>query len=232
MATIESQLTPGEKAILTTRLESFPSPMILEIGTYMGGGSTLTFLEALKAKGGGRLFGVEASASVFAQMKENIRSVDPDYFRFFEPIHGYSQQVIPDLLLKIGHFDVAFLDGGNNPREQIEEFHLLEQSIPVGGLLFSHDANLRKGAWLVPYLQELDNWHTTVHQASEEGLLEARKSAPEPSPESRARAERLLQVKQRSPIEFATQFFPSSFKGLILRLLPYGLRRRIGEGRR
>ena len=113
MATIESQLTPGEKAILTARLESFPSPMILEIGTYMGGGSTLTFLAALKAKGGGRLFGVEASVSVFAQMKENIRSVDPDYFRFFEPIHGYSQQVIPDLLLKIGHFDVAFLDGGN-----------------------------------------------------------------------------------------------------------------------
>ncbi len=232
MAAIESQLTAGEKSILAARLAPMPAPVILEIGTYMGGGSTLTFLETLKAKGAGRLYGVEASAAVFARMNENIRSVDPDYFRFFEPVHGYSQQVIPELLKEVVQFDVAFLDGGNNPREQIEEFHLLEACIPVGGLLFSHDANLRKGAWLVPYLQEFDNWKTEVHQASEEGMLEARKTAPEPSRESRMRAARVLRAKQRSMIEMATRLFPSSFKGLVLTLLPYKLRRRIGEGRR
>jgi hypothetical protein len=36
----------------------------------------------------------------------------------------------------------------------------------------------------------------------------------------------------RTPVEVATQFFPSSFKGAILSLIPYKLRRRLGEGRR
>jgi predicted O-methyltransferase YrrM len=175
MNTIESQLHPMEKRIFSNRVATIPNPTILEIGTYKGGGSTLTFLEALKHQNSGRLIGIEADPDVFAEMKANIASVDPGYFAFFEPIIGFSQSVIPGLLTKYSRFDLVFLDGGNNPREQIEEFELLKDAIPVGGFLFSHDANLRKGHWLVPYLSELDNWRVTIHQASEEGLLEAEK---------------------------------------------------------
>jgi predicted O-methyltransferase YrrM len=232
METIESQLSPSEKAILRKAVEKFVSPQILEIGTYKGGGSTLTFLDAIKSKGHGRLIGVEASGEVFEEMKGNIESVDPDYFRFFEAIEGFSQKVMPEILKKISAFDIVFLDGGNNPREQIEEFELIKSAVPVGGYLFTHDANLRKGRWLVPYLLELDNWRTTVHQVSEEGLLEAEKLADSPSAQSSARAARRLQRCMRSPVEVATQFFPSSFKGAILSLMPYKLRRRLGEGRR
>jgi predicted O-methyltransferase YrrM len=231
MKTIESQLSPSEKAILGQVVEKFASPRILEIGTYKGGGSTLTFLEAIKSKGRGSLIGVEASAAVFSEMKENIESVDPDYFRFFEAIEGFSQQVIPEILTKVSSFDIVFLDGGNNPREQIEEFELIKNSIPVGGHLFSHDANLRKGRWLVPYLLEFDNWRTTVHQVSEEGLLEAVKLDESPSAQSSARATQCLQRCMRSPVEVATRFFPSHLKGAVLSLMPYKLRRRLGEGR-
>ena len=232
MNVIESQFSPSEKAIIKQAVEKFTSPRILEIGTYKGGGSTLAFLEALKSKGDGRLIGVEASAAVFSEMKANIESVDPDYFRFFEAIEGFSQQVIPEILKKVSVFDIVFLDGGNNPREQIEEFELIKDAIPVGGYLFSHDANLRKGRWFVPYLLELDNWRTTVHQVSEEGLLEAVKLADSASAESLAQADRRLQRCMRSPVEVATRFFPSSFKGAVLRLMPRKLRRRLGEGRR
>lgn len=232
MKNIESQLSQSEKAILRRAVETFASPRILEIGTYKGGGSTLTFLEAIKSKGNGSLIGVEASAAVFAEMKANIESVDPDYYRFFEAIEGFSQQVIPEILKKVSAFDIVFMDGGNNPREQIEEFELIKDAIPIGGYLFSHDANLRKGRWFVPYLLELDNWRATVHQVSEEGLLEAVKSADSPSAESSARATRCLQRCMRSPIEVATRFFPSSFKGAVLSLMPIKLRRRLGEGRR
>jgi predicted O-methyltransferase YrrM len=232
MSAIESQLSPSEKAILKQAVEAFTSPRILEIGTYKGGGSTLAFLEAIKCRGNGSLIGVEASAAVFSEMKANIESVDPDYFRYFEAIEGFSQQVIPEILTRVSAFDIVFLDGGNNPREQIEEFELIKNAIPVRGYLFSHDANLRKGRWFVPYLLELDNWQTTVHQVSEEGLLEAVKLADSPSAESSARAARCLQRCMRSPVEVATRFFPSSFKGAALRLMPYKLRRRLGEGRR
>jgi predicted O-methyltransferase YrrM len=232
MNKIESQLHPNEKEILRNRLATIPSPTILEIGTYKGGGSTLTFLEALKLKGAGKLIGIEANPSVFAEMKANIASVDPGYFTFFEAISGFSQKAIPDLLITYAQFDLAFLDGGNNPREQIEEFELLKEAIPVGGFIFSHDANLRKGHWLAPYLSELDNWRVIIHQASEEGLLEAEKVAETPSTESLNRARSVLRRRMRSPVEIATLLFPSSFKGLVLSLLPLKIRRRIGEGRK
>jgi predicted O-methyltransferase YrrM len=232
MTAIESQLHPGEKDILRGKLLAMPKPTILEIGTYKGGGSTLTFLEALKRKGFGKLIGIEADPDVFAEMKANIVSVDPGYFAFFEPISGFSQRVIPGLLTRHPHFDLAFLDGGNNPREQIEEFELLKNAIPVGGFLFSHDANLRKGHWLVPYLFELDNWRVTIHQASVEGLLEAEKVGEAPSTESLQRARSVLRRRMLSPVEIATLLFPSSFKGFVLKLLPLKIRRRIGEGRK
>lgn len=232
MKAIESQLSTSEKAILRRAVEAFDSPRILEIGTYKGGGSTLTFLEAIKSRGRGSLIGVEASAAIFSEMKANIEAADPDYLRFFEAIEGFSQQVIPEILTKVSAFDIVFLDGGNNPREQVEEFELIKDAIPVGGYLFSHDANLRKGQWFIPYILELDNWRTTVHQVSEEGLLEAQKLADSPSAPSSAKATQRLQRSMRSPIEFATRIFPSSFKGIVLSLMPYKLRRRLGEGRR
>lgn len=231
MLTIESQLHPEEKDILSSTLLTIPKPNVLEIGTYKGGGSTLTFLEGLKRKNSGRLIGIEADPDVFAEMKANIASVDPGYFDFFEPISGFSQNVIPGLLKRYPHFDLAFLDGGNNPREQIEEFELLKDAIPVGGYLFSHDANLRKGHWLVPYLSNLDNWCVAIHQASEQGLLEAKKIGETPSPASLTKARNVLRRKMRSPVELATLVFPSSFKGFVLKLLPLKMRRRIGEGR-
>jgi predicted O-methyltransferase YrrM len=232
MTSIESQLHPVEKQILGRRVDAINDPTILEIGTYKGGGSTLTFLETLKRKRSGKLIGIEADPDVFAEMKANIASVDREYFDFFEPISGFSQRVIPEVLTKHPHFDLAFLDGGNNPREQIEEFELLKDAIPVGRFLFSHDANLRKGNWLVPYLTELDNWRVTIHQASEEGLLEAEKIGAAPSPESLRRARRVLRGRMLSLVELATPLFPSSFKGFVLKLLPVKIRRRIGEGRR
>jgi predicted O-methyltransferase YrrM len=232
MIAIESQLHPVEKRIFRERVDSMREPAILEIGTYKGGGSTLTFLEVLKNKGAGKLIGIEADPNVFAEMKANISSVDPEFFAFFEPISGFSQDVIPNLLVTHPQFDLVFLDGGNNPREQIEEFELLKDSIPVGRFLFSHDANLRKGHWLVPYISELDNWRVTIHQASEEGLLEAMKLAATPSPASLQRARSILRGRMLSPVEMATRFFPSSFKGFVLKMLPLKIRRRIGEGRK
>jgi predicted O-methyltransferase YrrM len=232
MNTIESQLHPVERRILSRRVKTLSDAVILEVGTYKGGGSTLTFLEALKRNSSGKLIGIEADPDVFAQMKANIASVDRRLFDFFEPISGFSQDVIPKLLTEYPHFDLAFLDGGNNPREQIEEFELLKDAIPVGGFLFSHDANLRKGHWLVPYLSELDNWRVTIHQASEEGLLEAEKIRTNPSPASSQRARKILWGKMLSPVELSTLLFPSSFKGFVLKLLPLKIRRRIGEGRK
>src|SRR6185436_13026746 len=111
-------------------------------------------------------------------------------------------RVIPEWLAQQTRgfqIDFVFLDGGNNPIEQITEFRLLDPFIPPGAQLMAHDAKLRKGKWLVPYLSRLDNWQCTLHDVSTEGLFHARKIAQSPSPESLGSARSTLLALRLRP---------------------------------
>jgi predicted O-methyltransferase YrrM len=152
----------------------------------------LHFLRALHNLGQGHLWGIEADRSIYDQMLANIRRAGPEAMPRFTALLGFSKQVIPSWLEEQGSnakADVVFLDGGENPMEQISEFKLLANRIPVGGLLLAHDARLRKGKWLWPYLCELNNWQVALHDVSAEGLLSAIKLAPGPSLKSQRAAE-------------------------------------------
>jgi hypothetical protein len=86
-------------------------------------------------------------------MLKNINSAGQEIAARFTPLFGFSQAVIPDFLAKNGKdttIEFVFLDGGDNPMEQITEFQVLRDAMPVGAVLLSHDAKLRKGKWLVP----------------------------------------------------------------------------------
>lgn len=96
----------------------------------------------------------------------------------------------------------------------------------------THDAKLRKGKWLVPYLSALDNWKWELHDVSEEGLFIAKKIAVAPSPEAVRRAESRLRRMRLEPAEVAAALLSSSLAGFILKLVPLKLRRRLAEGRR
>jgi hypothetical protein len=152
----------------------------------------------------------------------------------FTPLFGFSQEVIPRWLDELGpekKVDVAFLDGGNNPGEQIEEFKLLDPRIPIGGQLLAHDAKLRKGKWLVPYLSRLDNWKVQLQDVSEQGLFHAWKVASEPSPRSKRAAAICLFKMRCHPIEIAAAILPSNVCGFVLRLLPRRMAWRLSDGR-
>ena len=126
--------------------------------------------------------------------------------------------------------DLVFLDGGNNPGEQIEEFHLLDPHIPVGGQLMAHDAKMRKGKWLVPYLSLLDNWRLHLYNISEYGLMHATKIAPQPSKTSRRAARAALLRMRCNPVEIAASVLPAKVCGFVLGLLPHRIARRLSEG--
>lgn len=167
-------------------------------------------------------------------MISNLKAGAPDALHSFTPLFGFSQNVIPQWLsdqtpgLEV---DFLFLDGGNNPREQIVEFRLIEEYIPVGGQVMAHDARMRKGKWLVPYLGLLDNWETRVHDFSEQGLLHARKTKSRPSTGSARAARRCLRRAQLQPAELAAWLLPAPFRRLGLSLLPRRLSRRLSDGR-
>ncbi len=233
---IAGQLNPAERDLLTRAVLEAPRPpqVVLEVGTWLGGGSTVHLLRALDRNGAGHLWGIEADATIYERMQANLQSAAPDLLHRFTPLFGYSDQVIPEWLEKLGdgaQVDLVFLDGGDNPLEQITEFHLLAPHIPVGGQLLSHDARLRKGKWLVPYLRLLDNWECQLHEVSAEGFFQCRKLAPLPSPESQRAAAKLLGKLRTDAVELIGRWLPAPVCRFILALLPQGVRAHVSQGR-
>lgn len=234
---IEGQLNATERRLLTEAiLQASPKPRVaVEVGTWLGGGSTLHILRALEENGVGHLWGVEADRSIYERMLANLRAAAPEACKRFTPLFGFSQVVIPQWLREQGRevsVDFVFLDGGNRPLEQIDEFRLLAPHIPVGGQLMAHDAKLRKGKWLVPFLTRLDNWQTQLHDVSTEGLFYARKTAAAPSAASLRAARASLWRLRASPVEIAAAVLPSRVCGFFLRLLPSRLAWRLSDGRK
>jgi predicted O-methyltransferase YrrM len=232
---IEGQLSPGERQLLTDALLNLPvKPQIaIEVGTWLGGGSTLHILRALHQLDSGHLWGVEAYKPIYEKMVANLRAAVPEALDRFTPLFGFSDKVLPEWLAKIpanAEIDFAFLDGGDNPNEQIEEFYLLAPHMKVGGVLMAHDARMRKGKWIVPYVSLLDNWESEVFNLSKEGLFRARKLSSQPSGASRKAAERMLFKMRLQPAELVARFLPSKLCGLVLRTLPKSLVNRLWQG--
>jgi predicted O-methyltransferase YrrM len=233
---IEGQLNSQERGFITNAILNAPvKPRVaLEVGTWLGGGSTLHILRALEQNGTGHLYGIEADSSIYERMVANIRKAAPESASRFTPIFGFSDEAIPKWLAsqpKDLTLDFVFLDGGNNPMEQIIELRLLDKSIPIGGQLASHDARKRKGKFLVPYMQRLDNWETQLHEFSEYGIFYARKIKDYPSETSLQAANGKLRQMRCEPKEIAATVLPSWLCGGILRMLPGRLAKSISDDR-
>jgi predicted O-methyltransferase YrrM len=231
---IEGQLNAAERGFITATILNAPQKpqMAMEVGTWLGGGSTLHILRALEKNGAGHLYGIEAVSSIYQRMIENIQKAAPEATNRFTPVFGYSDEAIPALLGKQPpefKVDFVFLDGGNNPMEQITEFRLLDKHIPVGGQLLAHDARKRKGKFLVPYLRLLDNWETQMHDFSEMGLFYAKKTKLSPSPAALQAAGKKLRQLRLEPKEAVSAILPSWLCVIILKLLPRRLAHSLGE---
>jgi hypothetical protein len=232
---IEGQLNPEERQLLADAiLQVAEAPqVVIEVGTWLGGGSTLTFLQSLGKNGTGHLWGVEADHSIYDRMMANLKAHVPDLLHHFTPLFGFSEKVLPEWIATQPlplRLDVVFLDGGDNPREQMREFEILDPYLPVGARLFAHDAHMRKGKYFVPYLSRLDNWDVCLHDFSDNGLLAARKIATRPSTESARRAKDRVRQIQSSPLEIVARVVPGSLKGFLLRLMPRKLFNRLYRG--
>jgi predicted O-methyltransferase YrrM len=234
--TIEGQLNARERELVVNSIigAAVRPKVAIEVGTWLGGGSTLHILRALERNGEGHLWGVEADRSIYDRMLANLRAAVPEALHRFTPLFGFSQNVIPEWIAgqpKDFRVDFAFLDGGNNPMEQIIEFRLLDPHVPVGGQIMAHDVKLRKGKWFAPYISRLDNWRTQIHDISTEGLLHAVKTAPTPSAASLSAAQRHLVISRLHPVEVAAAVLPRAVCGFILGLLPGRASRRLSDGR-
>lgn len=232
---IDGQLSADERQLLTDAIvnASRKPRVVLEVGTWLGGGSTLHILRALHQNGEGHLWGIEADRSIYDRMIANIQCAAPETVSRFTPLFGRSAHVIPRWLAEQGprfQIDLAFLDGGDNPLEQITEFELIQHLVPEGGIVMAHDAHMRKGKWLVPYLARFDNWKCELHDLSPVGLLCARKLRPEPSPSSLADARSHLRRMRLAPAEFVAALLPSPVCRLAFGLMSARLKAKLTRG--
>jgi predicted O-methyltransferase YrrM len=231
---IDGQLNEDERNFITNAILNAPKkPQVaLEVGTWLGGGSTLHILRALEKNGVGHLYGIEAEPSIYERMIANIQKAAPEAAERFTPVFGYSDDAIPALLAKQPAdftVDFVFLDGGNNPMEQITEFRLLDKYIPVGGQLLMHDARKRKGKFLVPQLRLLDNWETQLDDLSDMGLFYAKKIKPSPSAASLKAARKNLFKLRLEPKEAVSAMLPSWLCVIILKFMTRRLAHNLGE---
>ena len=234
---IQGQLSSKERELLVDYLLKGGNPpqVIVEIGTWLGGGSTLHILRELVRQGTGHLWGVEADQSIYDGMVANIRSAIPEGTSYFTPLFGFSQMILPKWLSEQGgglKIDFAFLDGGDSPGEQVDEFNILDPHIVVGGRVLSHDAKLRKGKWFVPFITALDHYEVVLHDISDEGLLTAVKTKDFPSAESKENARRILKRLKSIPVERIGRLTPRWALRLAAMILPRSLVLRVGQGRK
>jgi hypothetical protein len=94
---IAGQMNAEDRRILREAICNAPARprVVLEVGTWLGGGSTLHLLKALEENGEGHLWGIEADRSIFDAMLSNIRAVAPEALHRFTPLFGLSDDVIP-----------------------------------------------------------------------------------------------------------------------------------------
>lgn len=226
------QLSPTERQILRDTVLQRKPRIVLEVGTWLGGGSTFHILRALQENGQGHLWGVEYVKSIYEKMIDNIRTHAPDAWQRFTPLLGKSSEVIPQWIREQPagfQLDLAFLDGGDNPMEQIVEFELIDAHMPVGSVLFAHDAKKRKAKWFSPYLRLLDHWKMEVLDTSSVGLIRAEKIAAAPSPASLAAARADLARRRWEPIELVARFVPTPVCAFVLKCLPRGICNKLGQ---
>ena len=232
---IEGQLNVAERDLISKAiLEAQVKPkIVVEVGTWLGGGSTLHILRARHQNGTGHLWGVDADKEIYENMIASIRAGAPEAASRFTPLLGFSTKVLPEWLNQLPRgeeIDFVFLDGGANPREQIEEFELLHDRIKLGGVFMAHDARTRKGKWLVPYLSLLDNWQTEILELSRFGIIHSHKIKAQPSEASRQAARRKLKRLQLEPAELVGRLLPSRLNGMILDALPKRWKRKLTIG--
>lgn len=154
------QMLPKErKALYETILKEKPKKM-LEIGTWKGGGSTYFMGSAAKAIGS-TLFSIEADIN-FYTIAVNTYNEELSYLKpFVYLIHGYSENIIPDLL-KDNDFDFVLFDGKEDSEQTVLEYNMLNKSLSIGSLIACHDWKTDKMLKLKDIINNDKSWHNII----------------------------------------------------------------------
>jgi predicted O-methyltransferase YrrM len=155
---IPGQLWYADRRVLYETVRDLKPHHCFEIGTWLGGGSTLMIARALRANGFGQLHTVEIDEEVHARAVAAYRSHLPELRPFVEFHAGNYRDVFPGLLEESRGADFFVLDGAEDGEQSLEQLQFFEQRSHLGTTLFAHDWETEKMRLVRPRLEESDQW--------------------------------------------------------------------------
>ncbi len=173
---MEGQLYPIERQLLFDTVLRAKPKVVLEIGTWKGGGSTYQIATALRQLGSGKLYTCEVDRAFFEEARgiytnnwENI--VECHYMASTDMINYLlSNNIIPDFV---------FNDGPEDPELNLNDFLLIAPHLLQGAVFGMHDwdTDIRvdglvsvKAKLLRPYLENSPEWRIEAYLTRPESV--------------------------------------------------------------
>jgi predicted O-methyltransferase YrrM len=156
---IPGQMWSAERKLLYDLVKEHCPETVFEIGTWKGGGSTYFISQALFENKKGKLYTIESCSDFCEEAKRSYTQYLPQLLPYIEFIHGESYTVYPEILKNIGHVQMAFLDGGDEPQKALKEYEMFEPYFKRESVIAMHDWNSEKMSLFRPFLDKLVYWH-------------------------------------------------------------------------
>lgn len=159
------QLLPQERALLFNTVLKAKPKLVLEIGTWKGGGSTYQIASALFAIFSGVLHTCEIDPEFYTEASQ-IYNTDP-WQNIVFCHHISSTELIQQMIALNTIPDFIFEDGPEEPELNMSDFLLLEPHLQKSTIFCAHDWDLDvrvdggtsiKSKLIRPYIENSSKW--------------------------------------------------------------------------
>lgn len=153
------QLWVPDRQLLYNTVRELKPSVVVESGTWKGGGSTFYIASGLYDNGSGKLISAEPDFLCFKEAVGMYQHYWPELQVYVELHHGPSQQVFPDTVPET--IDMVFLDS-EGQESVLWEYTFLEPRIRKGGVLMAHDFWYDKLDRIKDFLFDQTKWHIDI----------------------------------------------------------------------
>lgn len=175
---VPGQLWYPERELLYETVRRHRPEVVFEVGTWLGGGSTLFIAQALHDNGRGTLHTIELDRATHAVAVAGYRSHLPHLLPHVTFHIGSSTTVYPPILAGMSRIDCVLLDG-IEPNVTLSEFDMFEPLLAPGAVLMAHDWADVKMSLVRPRLEASAHWvlEQLIEPPTSPGFAVLRRSA-------------------------------------------------------
>jgi predicted O-methyltransferase YrrM len=147
-----------DRRVIYNTVRRFRPARCFEIGTWVGGGSTVVIAEALRKNGFGRLHTIENEKHVYEKAVEGYDRWLPELKPWVEFHYGDYREVFPPIVEREGGIDFLMLDGAEDGDENMSELEFLSSHMGADAVVAAHDWNTEKCRVIRPFLERSPDW--------------------------------------------------------------------------